>query len=171
MGVFYWLASSTTHLSQPVDLTPSTQQAQFQAHTSSSGDAVSQSVNPPHTGKQELAPGLQPKSSSVCQQQRQQQLKQPCSPIRDSVTSIHTSERRLLMTSRQKALWAAAVGVLFRPSSLLFWVPLGESNCNRLVISKVAVLLTAGQFCSFCVVDNNSLISFGVHRRKALNNP
>ena len=127
MGVFYWLASSTTHFSQPVELPHSSHPVQSRAEPSSSNDHVIQPVHPPPSSKQGARPCLQPKRSPSCRQQDQPQLTQPCSLVNKPACLVHTSTTQLLMTNRQKALWAAAVGVLFRPSSLLFWVPLGES--------------------------------------------
>lgn len=127
VGVFYWLASSNTHLSQPIELPHSSHRVQSQAESSSSHNHAVQPDLSPHSSKQGAWPGLQPKHSTACRQQGQHQITQPCSPVNNSNCVVHTSMAKPLMTDRQKALWAAAVGVLFRPSSLLFWAPLGEA--------------------------------------------
>lgn len=147
MGVFYWLASSTSRFSQPVELPHSSHPVQSRAEPSSSNDHVIQPVHPPPSSKQGAWSGLQPKRSPSCRQQRQPQLTQPCSPVNKPACLVHTSTTQLLMTNRQKALWAAAVGVLFRPSSLLFWVPLGET---KLICSKVLLYHIAISFVPMC---------------------
>lgn len=99
MGVFYWLQHHSAHLQQPGGIPDSKQQGQAQS--------------------------LQSVLGTACQQHGQ--LKTPCSPVKIPTVSVLVAEQNNLMTSRQKALWAAALGVLFRASSVLFWVPLGES--------------------------------------------
>ena len=127
VGVFYWLASRTTHLSQPIELLHSSHRIQSQADFSSSNSQVTQPVQSPHSSKQGAWLGLQPKHSPARRQQGQHQPTHPCSPVNNSGCLVHSSTRKPWITHRQKALWAAAVGVLFRPSSLLFWAPLGET--------------------------------------------
>lgn len=99
MGVFYWLTHRSAHLHQPRNTPDSSQQHQVQ--------------------------DTQPLHHAVCQQHGQ--LKVPCSPVKTPTPSVQVAEENSLLASRQKALWAAALGVLLRPSSVLFWVPLGES--------------------------------------------
>lgn len=107
MGVFYWLKSTRTLL-QPVETLESSQQAQVQ--------------------------GIQAVHHTACQQHDQPKV--PHSLVSTPTPSVHNVEQNALMTHRQKALWAAAIGVLFRPSSVLFWVPLGESLPNDWLISS-----------------------------------
>ena len=128
LGVFYWLASNSTRFTQPVELSHSNHRVQSKAEYSSSDGCAIQPVHSPRLSKQGAWPGVQPKHSPACWQQGQHQLTQPCSCINKPACLAHTGTTTLLMTDRQKALWAAAVGVLFRPSSLLFWLPLGETN-------------------------------------------
>ena len=127
VGVFYWLASSNTHLSQPIELPHSSHRVQSQAESHSSHNHVLQPDHVPDSSKQGERPSLQPKRSTACPQQGRHQVTQPCSPVNNSGCLVHTGVAKSLMTNRQKALGAAAVGVLFRPSSLLFWAPLGEA--------------------------------------------
>ena len=114
MGVFYWLKASSTHLKHFVVLPHSSQPLPLQDNSGSAH--VNQPVASPHSSQQ----------SAACQQQGH--LKQPSRVVSNASPSLPIGEEKNLMTSRQKALWAAAVGVLFRPSSVLFWAPLGETT-------------------------------------------
>lgn len=66
-------------------------------------------------------------ASQPLQGWQQSQLKQSCFHLS---TCSHGCDqhRQALMTDRHKALLAAAIGVLFRPSSVLFWFPLGKGK-------------------------------------------
>ena len=97
MGVFYWLRHSSLHAAKSDDLQ--------------------------HTSKQEHLCSFQPSQAATCRQHSQ--LHQSCTQT--STCSKRCNKRwQVLVTHRNKALLVAAIGVLFRPSSVLFWLPLGE---------------------------------------------
>lgn len=57
-------------------------------------------------------------------------------PFSQSAATLGTTGWVQLHTHRQKALCLAAVGVLFRPSSIMFWLPYGKFHMSADCISS-----------------------------------
>ena len=103
IGVYYWQLSCLPVSAQSNTIKPSItkedrQQAMSKLHK---------------TPQQSLCPGASHEFQSGC-------------PVSKATTGPHWNWL-LPLSNTQKWLLAAATGVLFRPSSLLFWVPIGKS--------------------------------------------
>jgi len=106
VGVYYWLLHVRSQAIEP---------------------STSQHQKPPHRSKQSQSKDPKPLQPAACAEDLPVgQSKCPFTTKHLSTGTLTKTSVMLTISSRQAWLVAAAVGVLFRPSSMLFWLPSGE---------------------------------------------
>ena len=116
-GVYYWLCSFSSLAQTDAANNPSAFKTQ-------------------HSTVQQNKP-LQSKAASQADEQQK-----PTCPFQ--ATLVATRTWNTVLSNTQKWLLAAAIGVLFRPSSMLFWVPVGKSYSSGFHVNPCMCQVKAG---------------------------